>query len=281
MVGKVDTALARIRALYCLHPDRCRQSGETGPGGDATAKQPEQPIDDGNEAVMAMLRVGTSAGGARPKAIVAINPAGNIISGQGSVPDGYEHWILKFDGVTDMEPDKPQEYGRIEYTYHCLSPDGQSLRHRDERMPTARRAWSRSLHAPSLRSSGGPQTAHALALRHRPLRFQCDRDDHTKNIAFLMDRDGQWKLSPAYDVTYSHNPAGRWTNQHQMSAGGKRDGFTRDDLLSIGRSIRLPRPEEVLEEIIEAVRQWPEFSNQAGVSSSGIDETGKAHRLEL
>lgn len=272
-------------------------------------------IDDGNEAIMAMLRVGTSAGGARPKAIVAINPAGNIISGQGAVPEGYEHWILKFDGVTDLELGKPQEFGRVEYAYHLMAQEaGIEMsecrlleEHGRAHFMTRRfdRLEGRKLHMQSLcgiahydfNMAGaygyeqafmvmrklGLSKAEALQ-QYRRMLFNVvarNQDDHTKNIAFLMDRNGQWKLSPAYDVTYSHNPAGKWTNQHQMSINGKRDHFTRDDLLTIGRSIRLPNPEAVLDEIIEAVRQWPEFAKQAGVSSSRIDEISKAHRLGL
>lgn len=272
-------------------------------------------IDDGNEAIMAMLRVGTSAGGARPKAIIAINSAGDIVSGQGTVPNGYEHWILKFDGVTDMELGQPQEYGRIEYAYYLMArAAGIEMskctlleEHDRAHFMTRRfdRVDGRKLHMQSLcgiahydfNMAGaysyeqafmvmrklGLSKAEALQ-QYRRMLFNIvarNQDDHTKNIAFLMDRDGQWKLAPAYDVTYSHNPAGKWTNRHQMSASGKRDQFTREDLLAIGRSIHLPRPENILAEILDAVRQWPAFAKQARVSSARINEISKAHRLKL
>ncbi|KAG1694659.1 hypothetical protein GQR58_006661 [Nymphon striatum] len=99
-----------------------------------------------------------------------------------------------------------------------------------------------------------------------------NQDDHTKNISFLMNQQGEWKLSPAYDVTYSHNPAGKWTNQHQMSVAGKRDHFTREDLT---------RPEEILNEVIAAVEQWKAFAKEAGVSKAVSAEIQKNQRLKL
>lgn len=106
-----------------------------------------------------------------------------------------------------------------------------------------------------------------------------DLDDHTKNIAFLMGPDGKWRLSPAYDVTYSHNPKGKWTNQHQMSANGKRDHFTREDLIAIGDSISLPKPEDIIDKVVSAVAQWDTFANTAGVRTDISNEIKAHHRL--
>jgi len=108
-----------------------------------------------------------------------------------------------------------------------------------------------------------------------------NQDDHTKNIAFVMTQDGQWKLSPAFDVTYSHNPSGRWTNRHQMSIAGKRDGFTRDDLLAVGQSIRLKSADRVIDEVTDAVSRWPEFARQANVLPEIIRDIAHHHRLSL
>ena len=96
-----------------------------------------------------------------------------------------------------------------------------------------------------------------------------------------MGPDGKWRLSPAYDVTYSHNPAGKWTNQHQMSVNGKRDHFTRQELLSIGESISISRPEDILNEVIAAVEQWPEYASDAGVKKKLILEISQQHRKKL
>jgi len=102
-----------------------------------------------------------------------------------------------------------------------------------------------------------------------------NQDDHTKNIAFLMTRDGKWTLSPAFDVTYSHNPAGQWTNQHQMSIAGKRDGFTRQDLVEVGRSISLKQPDRIIDAVTDTVRRWPEFAAEAGVPSDISNEIAR------
>ena len=108
-----------------------------------------------------------------------------------------------------------------------------------------------------------------------------NQDDHTKNISFLMDRDGRWRLSPAYDVTYAHNPKGQWTNEHQMTINGKRSGFTLQDLITVGESISLPRPKEIIDEVVEAVSQWPTFARQVHVKKAWIEEVGTLHWLGL
>ena len=108
-----------------------------------------------------------------------------------------------------------------------------------------------------------------------------NQDDHTKNIAFLMDRAGRWSLSPAYDVTYSHNPAGRWTRQHQMSINGKRDSFTLADLVAVGDSIGVGRPQRVAEEVVEVVAEWPKFASQAGLEPERTATIGAQHRLAM
>jgi len=108
-----------------------------------------------------------------------------------------------------------------------------------------------------------------------------NQDDHTKNIAFLMNRDGRWKLSPAYDVVYSHNPAGKWTRQHQMSINGKRDNFTAADLVVVGESISIPKPLEIIRRVVDTVKRWPEFARRADVSENHIAEIAQSHRLNL
>jgi len=112
-------------------------------------------------------------------------------------------------------------------------------------------------------------------------RIARNQDDHTKNIAFLMDNNGKWRLSPAFDVTYSHNPAGKWTNQHQMSINGKRDHFLLADLIDVGESISLPRPGESIKEVADAVQRWPLFAGKAGLNEERISEISRYHRLDL
>jgi len=271
---------------------------------------------DNADAVMDILRVGTSAGGARPKAVIAVDDRGNVVSGQTKAPKGYDYWILKFDGVTDLELGEPKGYGRIEYAYflmaqaagiamsacRLLEEHGRAhfMTKRFDRI-----AGGEKLHMQSLcgiahfdfNMAGAYSYEQAFAVMrrlrlskaeavelYRRMVFNIvarDLDDHTKNISFLMTPDGNWSLSPAYDVIYSHNPAGKWTNQHQMSANGKRDRFTRLDLIALAESISLPKPESVIDEVLSAVERWPEFAKGAGVSDKAIAEISRNHRLDL
>ncbi len=269
----------------------------------------------GGEAIMDILRVGTSAGGARPKAVIAMNAEGRVVSGQAEAPPGYDDWLLKFDGVDDLELGEPKGYGRIEFAYHrmaraagidmsecrLLEEDGRAhfLTRRFDRLK------GQKIHMQSLcglahydfntPGAYGYEQAFAIMRRlrlskaeaiqqYRRMLFNViarNQDDHTKNIAFLMDRDGKWRLSPAFDITYSHNPAGRWTHQHQMTINGRRDGFTRADLTVVGESIGIPRPGRLIDEISTAVERWPEFAAEAGVQEKTIVEIGRNHRLNL
>ncbi len=282
-----------------------------------TAKQKTLDISitsDNADALLEILRVGTSAGGARAKAIIAINDDGHTISGQGSIPEGYEHWLLKFDGADDLELGNTKGYGRTEYAY-CLMADKAKINMAECRLleeggrahfMTKRfdRVGNQKIHMQTLcgiahydynqPGAYGYEQAFSVmrqlglskkeaAQQFRRMIFNVvarNQDDHTKNIGFLMTPDGQWRLSPAYDVTYSHNPGGIWTSSHQMTINGKRDNFRLVDFVQVGKSIGLKQPEEVVEEIIEAVSLWPAFAKEAGV---GIEETKKIqgdHRLK-
>jgi serine/threonine-protein kinase HipA len=108
-----------------------------------------------------------------------------------------------------------------------------------------------------------------------------NQDDHVKNIAFLMDRQGTWSLSPAFDVTWAYNPQGAWTQQHQMSLNGKRDSFVLDDLRAVARgaSLKRGRIDELLDEVVAAVSRWPEFAHDAQVTPGWIDAIAATHRL--
>jgi len=270
---------------------------------------------DNTGAIMDILRVGTSAGGARPKAVIAMNDKGSVVSGQAEVPAGYDYWLLKFDGVSDLELGAPRGYGRIEYAYHLMArAAGIEMmecrlleEHGRAHFMTKRfdRVAGNKIHMQTLcglahydfNMAGAYGYEQAFAVmrqlhlskaqavqQYRRMVFNVlarNQDDHTKNIAFLMGPDGEWRLSPAYDLTYSHNPAGKWTNQHQMSINGKRDHFTREDLVTVGESISLPRPGEILDEVAEAVSEWPAFARESGVEVHVIEEIGRNQRMEL
>ena len=263
-----------------------------------------------------IFRVGTSAGGARPKAVVAVNDETNSIkSGQSTAPPGYKHWILKFDGVEDIELGPSKGYGRIEYAYYRIATacgiDMTPCRLLEENgrahFMTQRfdRDGNDKIHMQSLcglahydfnlAGAYGYEQAFKVMRKlrlpysdaeqmYRRMVFNVisrNQDDHTKNIAFLMDKDGSWRLSPAYDVTYAYRPNGPWTNQHQMSINGKRRGITRDDLLFVGRQFTIKRPGEIIDQVVDEVATWPRVAREEEVASSLIEKIKSNHLLFL
>ncbi|HLU62757.1 MAG TPA: type II toxin-antitoxin system HipA family toxin [Gammaproteobacteria bacterium] len=273
------------------------------------------------KALLDILRVGTSAGGARAKALIAWNPETNEVrSGQIDAGKGFEYWLLKFDGVSgnrDREMDDPQGYGQVEYACHLMAVDAginmsdcrlmqENGRHhfmtkRFDRLADGTRVHMQSLAALAHFDYNLPgaysyeqaiQVIRRLGLGMEAVEQQFRRmifnlvirnqDDHVKNIAFLMDKSGQWTLSPAFDVAYSYNPQGQWTSQHQMSVNGKRDGFTREDLRAFAKNVAIKRgrADGLLDEILDVARRWPEYAARAGVKESWIPQIGENMRLE-
>jgi len=276
----------------------------------------------GDHALNDIIRVGTSAGGARAKAIIAWNPSTTEIrSGQVPLPDGFEPWLIKFDGISDnrdKENADPQGYGRIEFAYHLMAraagltmSDCRLLEEHDrahfmtrrfDRTPDGDKLHLQTLcglahfdfnQAGAYSYEQAFQVARQLALTHadqaelyRRALFNIlarNQDDHTKNISFFMDRRGHWHLAPAYDVIYSDNPDGAWTSRHQMSLNGKRDDFTRADLLAAARSanIKPPLAGEILAQVENAVRQWKDFALQAEVSNAQHQAIARTLRTSI
>ena len=274
------------------------------------------------EALQTILRVGTSAGGARAKALIVWNAStGEVRSGQLEAPPGLSHWLLKFDGVSgnkDRELEDPKGYGLIELAYsrmaraagitmtdcRLLEENGRQhfMTRRFDRDDAGNKLHMQSLGALAHFDYNEPGSysyeqaflvmrqlqlpMQALEEQYRRMVFNLiarNQDDHVKNIAFLMDRDGQWSLSPAFDITWSFNPAGDWTATHQMSVNGKRDQFTRADLLAVGRSAQLKRgrAEAIAEEVIAAVRDWPLYAAEANVREESCSQIQASHRLNL
>ena len=264
---------------------------------------------------MDILRVGTSAGGARPKAVIAMDDKENVMSGQADIPADYDYWILKFDGVTDLEFGTPKGYGRIEYAYYMMARAAGiemkecRLLEENNRAHFLTRRFDRQnnkkIHMQSLcgiahydfNHPGAYSYEQAFSVmrqlrlskadavqQYRRMVFNViarNQDDHTKNIAFLMDSEGRWKLSPAFDVTYSHNPAGKWTNQHQMSINGKHDHFKPADLISVGESISIRKPMAIINEVVDSVKRWTDFAKKAGVAKQHSSEIARHHRSSL
>lgn len=269
---------------------------------------------DEDEAVLDIFRVGTSAGGARPKAVIALNDqTREIRSGQVKAPDGFDYWILKFDGVRDESLGDPEGYGLIEYAYHKMAvaagiemttcriyeEGGRShfMTKRFDRTPGGGKLHFQSLcgiahfdynAAGQYAYEQAFQTMRQLRLpyQHTLQLFKRmvfnilarNQDDHTKNIAFIMAPDGTWGLSPAFDVTYAHNPQGQWTSLHQMTVNGKRTDFTKDDVLAVAEEAGVKKPGEILRHIAEAVDGWPEFAREAGVKGKSVEDIRSQHR---
>lgn len=274
------------------------------------------------QALRDILAVGTSAGGARAKALIAWNPVTNEVrSGQVPAGDGFGYWLLKFDGVRgnrDKELDDPQGFGAIEYAYHlmaraaglemseCRLLEESGRRHfmtrRFDRTDTGARLHMQSLGALAhydfnqagahayeqalmvIRKLGLPMAAVEQQFRRMTFNIVArNQDDHVKNIAFLMDRRGRWRLAPAFDVTYSYNPSGAWTASHQMTMNGRRDGFAMEDFEACAKSalMKRGRARTIVDEVTAAVRRWPEFAAAAGVADRWRDQVGGQHRLGI
>ena len=253
-----------------------------------------------------ILRVGTSAGGARAKAVVAWNPlTDEVRSGQVDAGPGFEYWLLKFDGVQgnkDRELADPAGYCAVEYAYSemaraagieispCRLLVEGGRRHfmakRFDRLDGGGKLHMQSLAALAhLDFNDANATSYEQAFltmrrmglpigmleeQFRRMAFNIvarNQDDHVKNIAFLMDRTGTWRLSPAFDITWSYNPSGDWTAHHQMSMNGKRDGFDRSDFDDCADTLSLNRrrTRAILDEVQAAVAQWPRFADAANV----------------
>ncbi len=278
--------------------------------------------EDDSGALEDILSVGTSAGGARAKAVLAWNPAtGEFRSGQLKADEGFEHWLLKFDGVSgnrDKELADPQGFGRIEFAYAGMAraagismsecrlhhEGGRShfMTRRFDRDESGRKIHMQSLGAMQHFDFNDPSaysyeqaimTIRDLGLGMPAVEEQFRRalfnvmarnqDDHVKNISFLMDRTGRWALSPAYDLAYAYNPGGAWTRDHQMSLAGRRNGFDRDDLLQFAASAGLRRRKalEILEEVSASVRDWAKHADAAGVSPRDVGRIEMAFRSNL
>ncbi|MCU7830375.1 MAG: type II toxin-antitoxin system HipA family toxin [Candidatus Thiodiazotropha sp. (ex Myrtea sp. 'scaly one' KF741663)] len=275
---------------------------------------------DDQRTIEDILRVGTSAGGARAKAVLAWNPeTGEFRSGQAPAGRGFSHWIMKFDGIhgnRDKELADPQGFGRIEYAYSLMARDAgitmQECRLHEEggRAHFMTRRFDRAdngekLHMLSLGAirhfdfnqagayayEQAIETIQLLSLPIEDLEQQVRRaifnilarnhDDHVKNIAFLMNKLGQWRLSPAFDVAYAYNPSGAWTSRHQMSLNGKRDNFDRDDLIAFAQTAGLKKAKAntLLNEVAESVDNWRNHAEVAAVFSHDMNRVEKTFRL--
>ena len=248
-----------------------------------------------------ILKVGTSAGGAKPKAIIALNDVtGEVRSGQVKAPSGFSYWILKFDGLEgDKIKDNPMGIGRIEYAYYKMALEcsvnisesrllidnekAHFMTKRFDRTPDGEKihtqTWCGLAHFDRDDRYSYEQlfkTMRQLYLSYpdfeqmyRRMVFNVlarNHDDHTKNHSFIMDNSGEWSLAPAYDLCYSYSPSGFWTNKHQLSINGKRDDFNVEDLLKVGYNFDIKNPKIIIDQIDDCVSNWTYYAKEAQVS---------------
>lgn len=269
------------------------------------------------DALNTIIRVGTSAGGNRAKAVIAWNPRTHEVrSGQGALSPGFEPWILKFDGVADSALADPKGFGRVEYAYHkmalnagismtrcdLLEENGRAhfmtkrfdrddsggkihvqslcaLAHYDFNA-AGEYSYEQALSAIQRLNLGYP----ALSEMYRRMIFNVvarNQDDHTRNIAFLMHRDGTWYLAPAFDVAWAYNSKGTWTNRHQMTINGKRDDVKRSDLLTVSDTFGVKDAAEIIERVTDAVAGWRGIAKEIGVRSELVKKISATHRTTL
>lgn len=274
------------------------------------------------EAMKAILAVGSSAGGARPKAFVAYNEAtGQVRSGQVESGEGFRQWLLKFDGVAgagDHGLRDPEGWGAVEYGYWKMArAAGIEMSECRLLLENGRRHFmTRRFDRPDAGGKLHMQTVAALEhvsynepgaysyeqsmllirrlglgtpvveQQFRRMVFNIvarNHDDHVKNVAFLMARDGAWSLAPAYDVVWAVSPGNPWLDSHQMTVNGKRDGFSVADLIAVGEVAGLPRgrARRILAEVSEVVASWPAIAEDVGVAEAMAERISRSHRLSL
>lgn len=271
--------------------------------------------EDEQQAMLDILKIGTSAGGARPKAIIAFNEkTGQVKSGQTSAPKGFEHWLLKLDTVSDVQFGESTGFGRIEMAYYLMAKaceiDMMECRLLEEkgRAHFMTKRFDRE---------GGEQKHHIqtlCAMQHYDFSqitgfsyeqlFQTMRllrlpypeaeqmyrrmvfnviarncDDHTKNFAFRLKKDGNWELAPAYDICFAFRPGSDWVSQHNLSINGKRKDITKADLLQIAKSMNIKKAEAIIQKISDTVTNWQEYAAIAKVDTKLKETIGNAHLI--
>ncbi len=273
------------------------------------------------ESLTEILRIGTSVGGARAKALIAIkdDENGNIIEikpGDIIQPSGYTYWILKIDGANKKTLGDSDGTGKIEYAYYKMARDcgiemsESKLYNENDRFHFLTKRFDRSelgekIHMQTLGSLVGIdfkiqkassyetlfRTMKRLKCNYQQLEQQFRRavfnvvarnhDDHVKNFSFLMNKKGEWKISPAYDLTYSYSPGGTWTSVHQSSINGKFENFKQSDLIDFGKSFGIKNTKLIIQEIIESVSKWNRIAKEVDIPKTTISIINNNFRLKL
>lgn len=267
------------------------------------------------QAMLDILKIGTSAGGARPKAIIAYNEkTGQVKSGQTTAPKGFEHWLIKLDTVSDVQFGESTGYGRIEMAYYQMAKACEI-----EMMECRLMEENGRAHFMTKRfdREGGDQKHHIqtlCAMQHYDFNqitsysyeqlFQTMRllrlpypqaeqmfrrmvfnviarncDDHTKNFAFRLKKDNEWELAPAYDICFAYRPDSTWVSQHNLSINGKRKNISKEDLLAVAKSMNIKKANYIIEQISITVKNWNDFALSVNVDPKHIDTIGKTHLI--
>lgn len=264
------------------------------------------------KAVLDILKIGTSAGGARPKAVIAYNEkTGEVKSGQTKAPIGFEHWIIKLDGVSDVQLGASKGYGRVEMAYYLMAKDcgiemmpsqlleengrahfitkrfdreGNTIKHHVQTFCAMKHFDFNAVNSFSYEQLF--QTMRELKLNYADSEQMFRRmvfnviarncDDHTKNFSFLLKKNGQWELAPAYDICHAYRPGSEWISHHALSINSKRNNITKGDLLGIGKSINSKKAAHIIAEINATVSDWKKYARATEVKpalSNAIEST--------
>jgi serine/threonine-protein kinase HipA len=262
-------------------------------------------------ALLDILKIGTSAGGARAKAVISFNPVTREVrSGQVPAPKGFTHWLIKFDGVTDSQFGATHGYGRVEMAYHLMAKaaeiemtecrlfeeDGRAhfMTRRFDREPGKGKIHMQSFCAmqhydftdiadfsyeqlfETMRMLGLPYPEAEQLFRRMVFNVIARNcDDHTKNFAFLMDKTGNWRLSPAFDVCHSFRPESPWVSQQSLSVNGKRKNITSDDFLSVAKNMNIKKAGNIITQINETVKNWQSYAEEIKVKPELRDAINK------
>ena len=258
--------------------------------------------EDEHKAINDIIKIGTSAGGARAKAVIAYNiKTGEVKSGQAKAPKGFEHWLIKLDGVKDSQLGDSHGFGRVEYTYHLMAKDcgidmmecklleengrahfmtkrfdreGNDTKHHIQTFCGIQHFDYNNLYSYSYEQLF--QTMRMLRLSYpeaeqmfRRMVFNVmatNYDDHTKNFSFRLKKDGKWELSPAYDVCYSYDPYNVWVSQHTLSINGKHKDLTIADLMTIATANNIKKGEKIIDEIKSVISNWQQYAEDVKVA---------------
>lgn len=268
-------------------------------------------INENDKAISEILKIGTSAGGARPKAVIAYNEkTGEVRSGQTNVPKGFQHWLIKLDGVSDVQVGASSGYGRVEMAYYNMAiasginmmpskllqengrahfmtkrfdRDENNTKHHVQTFCALKHFDFNEVNSFSYEQLF--QTMRELNLNYADAEQMYRRmvfnvlarncDDHTKNFSFLLIENSKWELAPAYDICHAYKPQHQWVSQHALSINGKRKDFTKEDLLQIGKSISCKNASSILEEIQEVVSQWKYYAKEVDLLPKIREEISK------